>query len=328
VYTRAMKYLASVSFAFAPALLLACSSGNSTVDATSSSGGGSTSTATATTSAGTGGAGGAPACTQTTFGGSRPVALHVPSTYKCDTPAPLLIMLHGYSATGAEEELYLDITAQSDQRGFLYAHPDGTKDATGLEFWNATNACCNLYGSTVDDSSYLEGLIQDIEGAYNVDRKRVYFVGHSNGAFMSYRMACDHAGDIAAIASLAGAMWEDVTMCNPSEPVATLEIHGTADTVIIYNGGFIGTNMYPPVTTTVSDWVAFNKCNATADTSLPPLTLDVSLPPDQTSVTQYNGCANGTTSELWTIAGGGHIPDLSPTFTPDVIDWLYTQQKP
>jgi polyhydroxybutyrate depolymerase len=156
----------------------------------------------------------------------------------------------------------------------------------------------------------------------------VYFWGHSNGAFMSYRMACDHAGDIAAIASLAGAMWEDVTMCTPSEPVATLEIHGTADPVILYDGGLIGTNAYPPVTTTVADWVSFNKCNATPDTSLPPLDLDSVLPGDETTVTQYDGCANGTTSELWTIAGGSHIPTLSSTFTPDVIGWLLAQKKP
>src|SRR5580700_7872847 len=191
VYTRAVRAFASISFALLPALLLACPPG-----------GGSTATSTSSSSS-AGGAGGAGACTQTTFGGSRPVTLHVPATYSCATAAPLVIMLHGYGSTGASEEAYLNITDESDKRGFLYAHPDGTKDTLGIEFWNATNACCNDFGSTVDDSSYLDGLVHEIEGAYDVDEKRVYFVGHSNGGFMSYRMACDHAGDIAAIASLA-----------------------------------------------------------------------------------------------------------------------------
>jgi polyhydroxybutyrate depolymerase len=320
-----VKYSPRVFFALAPSLLLACSSGATTL--TGASSGGSTSSS-GTTSSSAGGAGGAPACTQKTFGGDRPVNLLVPASYDCAAGSPLVIMLHGYSATGALEEDYLDITAEAEKRGFLYAHPDGTTDATGLEFWNATNACCNLYGSTVDDSAYLEGLIKEIEGAYNVDRKRVYFFGHSNGAFMSYRMACDHAGDIAAIASLAGAMWEDVTECTPSEPVSVLEIHGTADTVILYDGGFIGANMYPAVPTTVGDWVTFDTCNTTADNSLPPLDLDSVLPGNETTVTRYDGCASGTTTELWAIQGGSHIPTLSSTFTSDVIDFLYSQQKP
>jgi polyhydroxybutyrate depolymerase len=350
-YPGAVKFEAYLSVLALPAILAACSGGGSTV-AGSTGGGtasagtastgtssgetttGTTSTGTTSSSSGAGGAGGtsgtggSAACTQTTFGGSRPVTLHVPATYSCATAAPLVIMLHGYTATGDSEELYLDITAESDKRGFLYAHPDGTKDSLGQQFWNATDACCNLFGSTVDDSSYLDGLVHEIEGAYNVDRKRVYFVGHSNGGFMSYRMACDHAGDIAAIASLAGAMWEDTSMCTPSEPVSVLEIHGTADAVIGYNGGSNVGHTYPSAPTSVSDWVTFDACNATADTSEPPLDLDSSLPGNETTITKYGGCTAGATAELWTIMGGSHIPVLSATFTSDVIDFLYTQHKP
>lgn len=39
----------------------------------------------------------------------------------------------------------------------------------------------------------------------NVDRSRVYFVGHDNGGFMAYRLACDHSDKIAAIAVLSAA---------------------------------------------------------------------------------------------------------------------------
>jgi pimeloyl-ACP methyl ester carboxylesterase len=73
-----------------------------------------------------------------------------------------------------------------------------------MRFWNATDACCNLYGATVDDSAYLTDLIKMISTQYTVDPRRVYLVGHSNGAFMSFRMACDHADIITAIAALNG----------------------------------------------------------------------------------------------------------------------------
>jgi polyhydroxybutyrate depolymerase len=278
----------------------------------------------------------------TPFGGSRPASLYVPSHYSPATPTPLVILLHGYSASGGEEDLYLDGHAAAEADTVLYIHPDGTIDATGNRFWNATNACCDFYGSTVDDVAYLSSLITEIETRYNVDKKRVYFFGHSNGAFMSYRMACDQAGTVAAIASLAGATWLDTSMCKPSEPVSVLEVHGTADQEILYDGGttdtvggvdggsdaaaITGGGVYPGVTTTIADWVAYDGCSSSANTSLPPLDIAVGM---STTVTQYaSGCKGGSEVELWTIAGGMHVPGFNTTFTPDVFQHLLAHAKP
>ncbi len=184
--------------------------------------------------------------------------------------APLVILLHGYTASGSLEELYLNITAESNKRGFLYAHPDGTTDSQGNQFWNATDACCNFEGSKVDDSAYISTLIKDVQAAYNVDAKRIYLIGHSNGAFMSYRMACEHGDQIAAFASLAGAMYSDVTKCAAKEPVSLLEIHGTADDTIAYEGGTIVSATYPSAATSVADWVTFDKCNKSPDAAAAP----------------------------------------------------------
>ncbi|MEP7119985.1 MAG: PHB depolymerase family esterase [Byssovorax sp.] len=300
--------------------------GNPTTSATAGSTTGSTSDASAT-STGVGGSSTA-ACTQTMFGDDRPVSLHVPKSYSCDKGAPLVIMLHGYTASSQTEELYLNITAESEKRGFLYAHPDGTKDAMGSPFWNATDACCNLYGSTIDDSAYLTKLIKDIQVAYHVDPKRVYLFGHSNGAFMSYRMACEHGDLIAGIASLAGAMYTDVAKCPAANAVSLLEIHGTADSVIAYNGGSIGANTYPGATTSVGDWVTIDKCSPTADTTAAPIDIETSLAGDETHITSYAGCTGGTAVSLWTIQGGSHIPSFAPTFIPKAMDFLYAHPKP
>jgi polyhydroxybutyrate depolymerase len=156
------------------------------------------------------------------FGGARPVQLYVPSSYSDNKPAPLLILLHGYSAGGLIEDLYLNLRASAEKYGLLYAHPDGTTDSKGNKFWNATDACCDFDKTNVDDSKYLSALVVEIEARYKVDPKRVYFIGHSNGAFMSYRMACEHADMVAGVMTLAGETFLDTTRCKPSAPVPIL----------------------------------------------------------------------------------------------------------
>jgi polyhydroxybutyrate depolymerase len=144
---------------------------------------------------------------------------------------------------------------------------------------------------------------------------------------MSYRMACDHADQIAAIASLAGAMWEDPSKCKPTAPVSVLEIHGTGDVVIPYNGSAIAGMMFPSAPIAVADWVGFDGCSTTRDTTAPP--LDLLAPGDETTVTKYaTGCKPGGHAELWTLTGSGHVPDLSNAFGPDVIEFLYEHPKP
>src|SRR5215467_1279540 len=84
-------------------------------------------------------------------GQQRPYQLVVPAGYDAAHPTPLVVMLHGYTSSGVAEDGYLGWSRLAQQDSFLLALPDGTKDTTGSRFWNATDACCNFYGSTVDD---------------------------------------------------------------------------------------------------------------------------------------------------------------------------------
>jgi len=260
--------------------------------------------------------------------GRGPVTIHVPPSYDPEIPTPLVLLLHGYGGSGAWQESYMRFTPLSDEYGFLYAHPDGTVDQSGRRFWNATNACCNFYGSDVDDSGYLRDLIDAIKAQANVDNRRVHLVGHSNGGFMSYRMACDHADAIASIASLAGATFLDPNDCTPSEPVHVLQIHGTADTVVLYDGGCFGAECYPGAVETVETWATYDGCALVSEPG-EPLDLEASISGAETEVTRYvTDCRRGGSGELWSIVGGSHIPSLSTDFGPAVIDFLYAHPKP
>jgi polyhydroxybutyrate depolymerase len=260
--------------------------------------------------------------------GDRPFTLHVPDSYDPGTPAPLVISLHGYTSSGADQETYLKLTPESNRRGFIYAYPDGTRDNRDNRFWNATDACCDLYGARTDDSRYLSDVITTIQGSYRVDARRVYLVGHSNGAFMAFRMACDHADQITAIATLNGATWQDASRCRPSGPVSVLGIHATADETIAYAGGTIANRAYPSAARTATDWLGFNRC-ADSGAEAPPLDLVTDVPGAETAVKRYaTGCASGSTVQMWTINRGSHVPRLAPAFAPSVVDFLLSQAKP
>jgi polyhydroxybutyrate depolymerase len=322
------------------ALLCACSSSDAGSPAAAQEAGGAAGAAGAAGASGGqqagGAAGAAPegppsegAYDETPVGGARPVKVYVPGNYKQGEPRPLVILLHGYGASGAVQELLFGLEAQADLHGFLYAHPDGTFDKDKKRFWNATDACCNFDGATVDDSAYLRGLIDEIGARFPLDPKRIYFVGHSNGGFMSHRMACEHADVVAAIGSLAGAMYADPAKCAASQPVSALQIHGTSDETIDYEGQTIQGVSYPSAMTTTEDWAKVDGCSLEADTSSPPLDLDASIDGAETTVRRYGaGCKPGGHAELWSIAGGKHVPSLNQNFAPALVDFLLAHPKP
>lgn len=256
--------------------------------------------------------------------GRGPVSVQVPSSYDPAVPMPLVMLLHGYGASGAIQEAYMQFGPLAETRGFLYLAPNGTIDGAGNRFWNATSACCDFGDTSVDDSAYLRALIEAVGTTLSVDPRRIYLIGHSNGGFMSYRMACDHPALITAIASLAGATWNNPAQCSPGVGVPVLQIHGTNDTTILYGGGSIFGVPYPGAVATVEQWATFAGCSLVPDNSAAPLNLDSSIPGPETLVSRYaTACSGVGLGELWTIQGGSHTPALSGAFAPAVIDFLF-----
>ena len=242
---------------------------------------------------------------------------------------PLVMLLHGIGTSSAQMESVIKLRPVADERGFLYVHPDGTKDTAGDPFWNATDGCCNAFNLPVDDSAYLDAVVDEVRANYNVDPKRIYLVGVSNGGFMAYRMACDHADKIAAIVSIAGATFLDATRCKPSAPVSVLEVHGTADEIVPYEGGqLIAGYPFPSAPTTVADWATYNGCGP--DRAPTGLRLDVAaaVPGDETDVSRFDRCRAGGAVELWTVKDATHIVEFTPAFTPGIVDFLLAHPKP
>lgn len=254
-----------------------------------------------------------------TVGGDRPVTVNLPDSLA--NPAPLLILLHSASTSGAHQENYMHLGPVAKKKGLIYIAPDGTVNPEGKRFWNASKSCCNKYKQEVDDVAYINSLIEEINAKTPVDPKRIYLIGHSNGAFMSFTFACK-TNKVAAIVAIAGAM-DTESDCKPSTPFSLLNIHGTADKTIKIGGGVMNNFPYTSSAKTVETVVSVNKCSkpVTSKTDFEP-----TIKGPETSVINYT-CGTHTHLQYWKIAKGSHSPKLPTDFAEQVISFLLKQSK-
>lgn len=255
----------------------------------------------------------------------------IPSSYSKRSPVPLVILLHGYGSNSVQIESYMGFKTVAEKNRFILVYPDGKIDPTGRQFWSATDACCNFFKELfpeVDDDTYLQSVITEMETNYSIDPKRIFFVGHSNGGFMSYRMACKHSDRIAAIASLAGATFFKSTDCAAQNPVSVLQVHGTDDKTILSKGGNLFGTLYPSANTSAVQWATFNQCAQSAVSIPTKLDLELNIVGNETSITSWTNCRNSSEVELWTMDRASHIPTLSSKFATKIWDFFATHPKP
>ena len=254
----------------------------------------------------------------TEFGGARPAELAVPPNLDATKTYPLLVVLHGYGASGFVQSAFFGVSQlAATGEAFLIA-PDGLTDSTNHQYWNADPDCCDFDHSGVDDVAYLGTLIDDIAHAYpEIDPARVFVLGHSNGGYMAYRLACARADAIASIGVLAGIATQ--LPCAPSKPVNVLHMHGTADDMVPYamGTGAVGS---------VQKWAGYDGCAGTR-TATGTLDIETKLAGAETTVEVEDGCPTGVEIELWTINGGAHVPSFNASYEPDVWAWFTAHHR-
>jgi polyhydroxybutyrate depolymerase len=253
---------------------------------------------------------------RTTYGGDRPADLKTPPMLTEGKQYPLLVLLHGYSANGFVQTAYFGVGVLPDQDKALLIAPDGTVDSSGKQFWNADPQCCDFGHTGVDDVAYIGGLIDDISAEWPVDKKQVFVLGHSNGGYMAYRMACERADVIAAIASLAGNASSTPTTCTPTAKVNVAHLHGTADATVPYSGA----------APSVDQWAAKNGCGTTRSETTTK-DLDTNVAGAETHVQPTASCPENGAVELWTMEGSTHIPSMNTMFATTMLDWFTAHKR-
>jgi len=250
-----------------------------------------------------------------TLGNDRPARVVHPGAAWSGEPLPLVLLLHGYGATGEIQDAYFGYGDAVIDRQFVLVTPDGTVDDSGSRFWDSEAWCCNFGADPVDDLAYLWSLVDAAEAAFPTAHLAI--AGHSNGGFMAYSLACDDPARVGRLMSLAGSTFADPSDCAADEPVDVLQVHGTADDTILYDGEPV----YPGAEAVVTRWA--EKAGCDGETTDGTADYDAFTSGDEATRLPRTGCGDSEVA-LWRLDGGSHIPALTDAWRNDSLDWLLT----
>jgi polyhydroxybutyrate depolymerase len=231
----------------------------------------------------------------------RSYRLHVPAGVQ--SPAPLVVMLHGGFGSARQAESSYGWDQLADVAKFVVAYPDGLDRA-----WNTGGGCCGQPSRDgVDDVGFITAAVADIASHVVIDRSRVYATGMSNGGIMAYTLACN-SGLFAAIGPVAATQLDP---CGAPHSTSVRQIHGTDDPRVPYGGGQgrgVAHIDGPPVPEVDAFWRRVDGCaDPTVGTSGQVTTSSASCPGDRVV-------------ELATVTGLGH--DWPPFATQSLWDFF------
>ena len=255
----------------------------------------------------------------------RQAELRIPGDIEENETLPLVVALHGFSEYPWYIYDYFRGVNSVDDNRHLLLTPYGTENPDGKYFWNGTSACCDFYNQNIDDVGYLSSLISTAIADHGADQNRVMLIGHSNGGFMSHRMACD-AGDILhTIVNFAGATYGDFSDCSNTGTPNIVNVHGTNDGTIDYNGGQILGETYASSPDGAAYWANRSGCDETS-TLMGTMDLVDGDGNNETSQLQHLDCALGNIVTHWKLDGIGHSPALTDgSLINAAFDWAFNQ---
>jgi polyhydroxybutyrate depolymerase len=228
-------------------------------------------------------------------GVERSYVVHVPPGYDAARPVPLALAFHGITLDAYEMIRISGFNDQSDAEGFIVVYPN----ASGTQMsWNGGHCCGEAAANNVDDVGFVRAVFAEVSTSLNIDPKRIYATGFSNGAILVYRLACEMSDQIAAIGPVSATQAvEDLPNCQPARPVPVIHFHGTDDEPNPYNGGETAAGAhFISVADEMRFWTGIDGCPAQPQQSASGSILhDI-----------YAPCESGAAVELYTIEGGLH----------------------
>ena len=200
----------------------------------------------------------------------RNYILYVPPTINWDEPVPVVFAFHGGLGNAQNIMRTSGLNEVADQNGFLvgYANGTGRLSHERLLIWNGGNCCAYAQESHVDDVGFVRAIVADMQSLADIDERRIYATGMSNGGILSHRLACEVSDVFAAVAPVAGTL--NFPECQPEPPISVIEFHGTDDNHLPYEGGvgsesLVGVD-FVSVQESMQFWLMANGCNTQPQT--------------------------------------------------------------
>jgi polyhydroxybutyrate depolymerase len=240
---------------------------------------------------------------RTADGRTRRYRLYVPSSLAAGESAPLLVALHGGLGSSAQFAANSGFDELAEANGFIVVYPDGIgarPDGSGPQTWNGGYCCGPAVRQDVDDVGFIRQLLDTLAADLSIDPARVVAAGHSNGAILAYRLACELSDRIVGIGVQAGSLGVDA--CTPSQPVSVIHLHGTADTNHPIDGGKgsgVAGVEFRPARAAVEAMAAADGCTGEPQSSTDPANPDL-------TVTTWSSCGSGAEVRYVVVDGATH----------------------
>ena len=198
-------------------------------------------------------------------GQTRDYTVRVPSSYDANTESPLVIVLHGFGSKPEYIEGNSKFTALGERENFITVYPAGALNNEGRRFWT-NNGRISTPEADYDDIVFLQDLINSLNEEFNIDDKRIYIAGNSNGGFMTYRAAFVLSNTFAAAAIHAGQFPNNLEdNLRPQGVIPIMHIHGLEDNVVFAENVPVGVPFFN-AQGSVDYWVENNGANSVAVT--------------------------------------------------------------
>ncbi len=231
---------------------------------------------------------------------NRTYIVNLPPNYFEGSGFSLVLAFHGGGGSGSQFETSSLLTQKANASGFIVVYPDGLAGGTlNAATWDAGGCCGYAAAHHIDDVNFVRQLIAKLIAQFNINPKKVYATGHSNGGMLCYRLACELSDKIAAIAPNSTTMVV-TTPCSPSRPVPILHMHSALDNNVPYMGGYgtgISNSWMPALDSVFAVWSAINSCSTQGATII-----------SNSSFTekQWSGCTVNPGIQFYLTADGGH----------------------
>jgi len=234
----------------------------------------------------------------------RSYHVHIPPKYDSKQPTPVVLAFHGGLTNAESMIVFSELNTKSDRAGFIVVYPNGTGRLERILTFNGGNCCGYAMNNKIDDVEFTRRILDDLAKVSNVDPKRVFATGMSNGGIMSYLIASELSDRIAAIAPVGGTMGTET--CHPKRAVSIIHFHGSDDEFVPFKGGKgkgPSGNEFYSVDHSIEAWVKANGCDKEPVVKKFPDTAK-----DGTTVTRktYGSGRDGSEVVLVIIEGGGH----------------------